>query len=81
MAGERCLESDFRGLPVPDFSDHYDIRVLTQDRPQGIGKGDLHCLVHLNLGDPVNLIFYRVFNRGDIYDLGVEGAENDIKGR
>jgi hypothetical protein len=39
VAGERGLDRDLRGLVVADLADHDHVRVLPQDRAQGLGEG------------------------------------------
>ena len=61
-------DSNLRRLRVTDFSDHDDIRVLTEDGTQAIGEGQPRLDVDLNLIDPCQLVFDWVFN-GDDVDL------------
>ena len=79
MAGERGLHRNLSGLAVAHFPDHDDVRVLAQDRAQGIGKRQIDLRVHLDLVDAFELVFHRVFDgdnflRGRI-KLGQRGIE------
>jgi len=66
MPGQSRLDGNLGCLRVADFTHHDFIRVMTQDRAQTAGKGQPFFLVDLNLGNALNLIFHRVFDRNDL---------------
>ena len=66
VACEGGMDGDLRGLVVADLTDHYHIRVLTQERTQSDGKSQSGFHVNLRLADPLYLVFYRVLHSNDI---------------
>ena len=54
---------DLSRFIIPDFSDHHDIRVVAQHRPEGIREGEIYLRLDLDLRYPLELIFNRVFYR------------------
>ena len=41
VAGQRSLNGDLRSLPIPDLTDHDDVRILPQGMLQKLGKVDM----------------------------------------
>jgi len=66
MTGQRRLNGDFRRLQVSNFTNHHNIWVLTQNRTQAFGKCQTNFWTNLNLNQPVNIIFYRVFSSNNL---------------
>ncbi|MNS74569.1 hypothetical protein D3C72_1080500 [compost metagenome] len=79
VTGERGLNGDLRGFEIADFANHDDVRVLTQDRAQGLGKGQVDLGVDLCLADAGQFIFDRVFHRHDVALAGIELAQRGIQ--
>ena len=69
MAGHRRLERDFRRFGVPDLAHEYHVRVLAQDRAEGVGESQPRLQVRLHLVDPLELVLDGIFH-GDDVDLG-----------
>ena len=62
-----CLYSDGCRLLITDFSDHNDVRILSQDGTQCRCKGQIRFIVDLHLVDSVNICFHRIFYGDDVY--------------
>jgi len=79
VPGQRRFHRDLRGLAVPDLADHHDVRVLTQDRAQGIGKAQPDLLSDRHLVDASDLELHRVLHRDDVVFRIVEFVEHRIQ--
>src|SRR4030042_2620379 len=66
MTGKRGSNGNTCCLQVAYLSHHNDIRVLTQDRTQGVGKGEVYLGFNLYLVDFFDQVFNRVFHGLDI---------------
>src|SRR6266576_2220329 len=60
VTGQRRFHRDIGGLVVANFTHHYDVGVLPQDRAQGRGKVQPDVVAHRNLIDSVELVLDRV---------------------
>ena len=69
MTGQCRVNSYFSRFFVADFTDHNDIGVLTQKRPERCGKSYTRKQIYLGLIDIFNIIFNRVLNSNDV-DIG-----------
>ncbi len=74
MSGQCRLYCDLCGLSITDFTDHNNVRVLSQDRTQTGSKGQINFWINLNLADPGELIFYRIFDRDDVFAAIIQMA-------
>src|SRR5713101_1093806 len=81
VAGESGLNGDLRGFLIADFADHDLVRIVAQDGTQTASEGQALLLVHVNLRDAADLVFYRifvgnvlVFVRFDLVDGRVQGG-------
>src|SRR5688572_6897105 len=81
MAGQRRLNGDLRRLKIADFADHDDVRVLAQDRAQGVRKGQADVRMDLDLVDAGELVLDRVLDGKQLSVRAMEGFENRIKRR
>ena len=79
VTGERGADRDFRGLKVPDFPDHHDVRIRPQDGAQRRGEGQADLVFHGDLHHAGELVFHRVLDGDDsplrVVYLGEEGIE------
>ena len=66
MAGQRRLHRDLRGFEIADLADHDDVGILPQDRAQKAGEVEPDLGLHLDLVDPGQLVFDRVFDGDDV---------------
>jgi len=66
VSGQGGMNGDFSCLGIPDLADEDDIRILTDNRSQGIGEGESDRRFDLNLIDPSQLILHGVFYRDDL---------------
>src|SRR5687767_5356510 len=78
---ERGLDGDLSGLAVANLADHNDVRVLAQDRPQAVGKGEVDPGIHLNLPDAIQLIFDRILDGDDVQFRRVDLVQGTVEGR
>lgn len=76
---KRCLDGNFCGFGIADFTDHHHIRVLTQNRAQATGEGHADAGVNLRLTDPFNHVFDRVFNRENVTRVVVQLLQSSIQ--
>ena len=63
---------DFRGLAIPNFTDHYDVGILPEDSTEGHGKGQARKRAHLDLVDAGDPVFHRVFEGDQVEPLLVQ---------
>ena len=66
MPGESRFDSNLRRLGVTNLTHQHRIRVLSEDAPQGAGKGQPTLGGNLHLIDTLQLILDGVFHRNDI---------------
>src|SRR5688500_6997291 len=66
VAGKRRFNGDHARYSVSDFTDHDDVRVLTEHTAQSGGKGEPGPRVHADLRQALKLVFYRVFDGENI---------------
>ena len=66
VAGERGVDGDMRSFLVSDFADEDLVRIVAQNSAQAAGEGETLFLVDRNLGDALELIFDRIFDRDDL---------------
>ncbi len=81
VAGERCLHGDLRRFLVANFADEHDVRIVTQNRAQPAREGQPGLFGHLNLVDPLELIFDRVLDRDDLADRVVDLVQRGVERR
>ena len=81
VAGERRLDRDLRRLPVADFADKDDVRVLADDGAKPLGEGQVDLRVDLDLTDAVDLVLDRVLDRDDVHLGLVDARQRRIEGR
>ena len=79
VSRDSSTDSDIGGLTVTDLTDHYDIRVLTQDRTQSRSKGHTCLVIDLTLVNAVDTLLDRVLNRYDVYVRLGKLTESSIK--
>src|SRR3989339_1679782 len=63
MARKRCAYGYFRSLTIPDFTNHNDIRILTQQGTKCGGKIITDVGLDLGLIDSLHFILNGIFNR------------------
>ena len=66
VAGQRRLYGNFCRFEIADLADHDDVRVLSEKRAQTHCKVEPDLIVHLNLIDPVKIVFDRIFGGADV---------------
>src|SRR5674476_425819 len=80
MASKRGLDSDLGGFAIAHFANHDDVRVLAQDRAQGVGKAQPNLRVNLDLVDAFKLVLNRLFNGDNLEGVGIEFRERGVEG-
>src|SRR6266487_849429 len=76
VTGEGRFDRDIGGFVVANFTNHHDVRVLAQDRPQGRGKIEADIAARSDLVNAHELVFDRVFDRDDVVFGAVQFMEN-----
>ncbi len=66
VSREGSLDGDLCGLQIADLADHDHVGILPHDRSESICKGEIDLRVDLNLANPFDLIFDRIFHGDDI---------------
>jgi hypothetical protein len=79
VAGERSLHRDLRGFQVADLADHDHVRVLAQDRAQGLGEAHVDARVDLGLADADQVVLDRVFHRHDVGGGRVQARQRRVQ--
>ena len=69
VARECGAYGQFRGFAVADFAHHDHVGVLSEQRAQGRGEGEVNLGIDRRLRDAVQLVFDRLFDRGNV-ELG-----------
>ena len=80
VPGEGRLDGDLCRLQVADLADHDDVGVLADDVAQGAGEGEPDLGLHLDLVDPADLVFHRVFHGDDLLVGRVDPVESPVEG-
>ncbi len=65
MTGQTGLHGNFSRFQITYFTNHDDVRILSEDGPQSSSKGQVDFGVDLRLADAVEIVFNRVFNSQD----------------
>ena len=72
VARNGCTHGDLRGLPIPDFTDHYDVGILPEDGAEAHGKGQPREWGHLDLIDPEEPVLHGIFERDHVQPLPIQ---------
>ena len=80
VTGYGCLYRNTCRLTVTDFSDHNDIRVLTQNRTECTGESKIRLHINLHLVNTVHICFHRIFYCDNIYFFSVQLTQHGITG-
>ena len=73
------LDGNLRGFKIANLANHDDVRVLSQNGAQGLGKGQINFGIDLRLTHARQLIFNRVFHRHDVAARGVQTLQCRIQ--
>ncbi len=79
VAGERRADRDVGRLAVANLAHHDDVRILTHNVPQPGSKRQPDLRVHVELVDPVHLVFDRIFNRDDLLVALIDPLQRRIQ--
>ena len=74
------LDGDLRGLQVTNLAHHDDVRVLAQERAQGLGEVQPYPGVHMTLVDAFQVDLHRVFRGGNVAFWRVEDIQSAVQG-
>ena len=72
-------DTDIGSLRVTHFSDHYYVRVLTENGTKGSRKGHACLLVNLTLVDSVDSFFDRILNGNYVNVRLCDLTESSVK--
>ncbi len=78
MAGQRGANRNIGGLAIADFAHHDDVGGLPDDVAQTRRKRQPDLRIHVNLVDPVHLIFDRVLDGDDLLVGLVDALERGV---
>ncbi len=79
VSGQGGLRGDPGSVGIADFTDHHDVRVLPQQRPQGVCEGEPSLVVYLELIDAAQDIFNRILDGADVDVVAVEFLEHGVE--
>lgn len=79
MAGDGSFHGQMRGLGVADFSDHHDVRILSEQRAEAVGERKPDLRVDLRVVDSRDAVFDRVFQRRDVAVFGIEARKHRVE--
>jgi len=79
VTGETGVDGDARRLHVSNFPDHDDVGRLAQHGTECRRESHSHICIHLNLVDPVHLVFHRILNGDDLTVRTVDGVQTSVK--
>ena len=80
VAGEGGIDGDAGRFEVTNFTNHDDVRRLTQDGPQGAGEGHSNVRFDVDLIDAGHDVFDRVLDGDDFPALVVDFGEAGVEG-
>src|SRR6185295_4823247 len=81
VPGQRRLDGGRERFGVTNLADHDDVGILPKDRAQPLGEGEAGLLVDLTLVGAGQLVFDRVFYRGDVLAGLHQFAQRTVEGR
>ena len=79
VTGEGGVDGDVGGFKVADFTDHDDVRRLTEHGSQSVGERHLDDRVHLDLVDAAQLVFHGVLHRDDLAVRLVDRVQEGVQ--
>ncbi len=79
MPGQRGVGCKFCSLGIADFTDHDDVGVLTQYRPEAGRKSKTNIGIDLHLVDAGKKVFDRILKRYNVHRLLVELSQDRVK--
>src|SRR6185369_5803296 len=81
MPGQAGLNGDFSRFGIADFANHDDVRVLAQYRAEPSGEGQIYLGIYLDLADPLDLVFDRIFDGDDVFFAGIDPVQRGVESR
>ena len=81
MTRERCLDRDLRRFEIADLADHYDVRILAQDRTKRARKRELDARTDLGLRDAVERVLDRILHRHHVRRIARQSRQRGIERR
>src|SRR5450756_793322 len=81
VPGQGGFDSDLRRLAITNFANEHNVRVLTQDAAQAVGKRHIGLDIDLHLVDSVHLVLDRVLDRDDVLAGHIQTVERGVEGR
>ena len=79
VTGHRRANGDVRRFDIANFSDHDDVRILSQNVAQTFGKRQIDFRFHIDLRNARQPIFHRFFDRDDAALHRIDAAEKTIE--
>src|SRR5262249_18234944 len=81
MAGQGGLNRDLSRFRVADFSDHYPVTVVSQNRPKSARERESFFFVHRDLDHPRELILNWILDRNELVFFDIHLCNSRIQGR
>ena len=79
MPGQSRVNGNLSSFFVANFTNHYDVRVLSQSTVQAFGKSIIFAFINLSLNDAWKMIFNRVFNGNYFYFWSVDFFQKSVE--
>ena len=79
VSGKRRLYGHFRGFGIPDLAHHEDVRILSEDAANGVGKREADAGVHLYLAERRQDQFHGILDRHHVHFGRRDVAEHGIE--
>ncbi len=80
VTGQRRVDGDLGGFRITYFTDHDNVRVLTQDGAENVGEAQADARFHLDLVDAPQLVFDGVLHRDNLFLRRIDLAQRRVEG-
>ena len=80
MAGDGASHGDVRRFTVTDLAHGDDVRVLTKDGAEAVGKGHAGLFIDLDLVDAVHVVFHGVLQSDQVHVVLVQVVDHGVHG-
>ena len=81
MPRDRRLNREVGRIRIMNFSNHYDIRILTQETPESVREIESDLRIDLTVIGSFDTVLDRILERGDIFFFGIEIGKHRIQSR
>gem|GEM_PF-6571332 len=81
MSSDRRLNREVGRIGVANFSDHDNIRILTQETPESIGEIESDLRIDLTMIGSLDAVLDWILEGGDVFFFGIEIGEHGVESR